>query len=927
MPVLFAVTLFTSATLLFMVQPMVGKMILPYLGGSPAAWNTCMVFFQGLLLLGYLYADRLTARVATKRQVVVHLGVLLATLGVFGLAVVVSPKHTPIAVFKTLAPQGEAYPMFGVLLLLGVAVGLPFLVVSTSAPLLQRWFTYTRHPAADDPYFLYAASNAGSLISLLGYPLFVEPTFKVATQAWLWAGGFVVLTGLVYLCGQAAANPLPPQDPKKKAPAGPAAKLYPRRTRGTPTLARKLRWMGLAFVPSSLMLGVTFHMTTDIASVPLLWVIPLALYLLTFIIAYAKTAEELWWYRPVLVNFAPVMILLLVFVMSSKLGGLSAFVLLSLHLAAYFVTALLMHSELADMRPDDTEHLTGYFLWISIGGVVGGMFNALVAPIAFPQTWEYPIALVIACLLVPPPDDDGPAPTAAAAADPVAVARKRMIEKVLDGLVPLGMLVLVSYLLVLPEFEWFRLAITTVAVAVTGGLQWCGINLGLAPDTIRVLVMHALPCMLCFLFIDRPRRFGLCVAAILGGWVYWTSNAGGIQTTERSFFGILRVEETTVRPDVYLYGPPADFVAKEGEKPPVFVYRHPVPLRQLTHGTTLHGIQGAAQYMLPVRDNFPAVVPDPWAALTNTAMAGVYATTRVVGPDGKPVVGPDGKPDLDVEFFRGAYDFRQDPLTYYHRTGPVGDAFRVLRAKNPGGHVGMIGLGTGSVACYAQPGQKLTFYEIDPTVMKLVVDTDQYFTFVADAKKRGAQLDFVLGDARLQLEKLTDARYALLLVDAFSSDSIPVHLLTREAMELYRDRLTDHGLLVIHISNRYISLDPVVARLAKETGLVARMWSDDEVGPPEGKGQPGKTRSSWILLAKKPEDLGDDVLGTMADERLAAVAGGYAWAWYNHRWVPPKVLDDVPAWTDDYSDVLRVMRLKEVQRIRRFFGLPTPITD
>jgi hypothetical protein len=901
-PVLFAITLFVSASLLFMVQPMVGKMILPLLGGSPAAWNTCMVFFQALLLFGYLYAHNLTTKYQYRpsKQVAIHLGVLGLAVAWMAGAAMLAPNSAPVAVFKSLAPQGQSYPMFGVMALLAVAIGLPFLVVSTSAPLLQRWFAYTGHPSAKDPYFLYAASNAGSLIALLGYPLFIEPSLTLANQAWIWASGFVLLMVLVYFCGQAASNPVRPVLPKSKPSETTPGDATP------PSLGQKLRWMMLAFVPSSLMLGVTFHMTTDIASIPLLWVIPLALYLLTFIIAYARTPS---WFRPVLANLSPVMMLLLVFVMVSNVtakSGFTQFMALSVHLVVYFFTALLMHTELARERPDP-NYLTGYFLWISFGGVLGGIFNALIAPVAFPLAYEYPIALAVACLLVPSLDETAPP------------AETRWRRVLVDILVPLGMVALAAWLTLLPErSNWFIDGINWLATKATRLVSSCGLDFPVSADTIRLLAVYALPCMICFFFIDRPIRFGLCVVAVLSVCYYRSAQSELVDASDRSFFGILRVESYSMRGRSRVAFQPTtdrgkdetagDYTTtfgtttdeKTGTESRLGIISSREQFRKLSHGTTLHGEQFANNPRFPVHDHAHLLgAATPWDALL---IAGAET----------------------------AFDFRQEPLTYYHRTGPVGSVFHRLRAVNRTGHVAMIGLGTGTVAAYALPGQKLTFYEIDPSVQQLI-ESGKYFTYVADARKRGADVEIVLGDARLKLEEHTDRKYALILVDAFSSDSIPVHLLTKQAMELYKNRLAEHGLLAVHISNRYIDLAPVVAKLASETGLVARLWSDNDAGPPEGDGPPGKSRSSWIVLARSVDDLGDELHGIASDTRFGAVSGGYGYQIFNHNWQPlnyPKEkLAQLRTWTDDYSDVTAVMRLKEVQWVRRLFGLPTPLRD
>jgi hypothetical protein len=846
-PLLFAVTLFVSASLLFMVQPMVGRMILPLLGGSPAAWNTCMVFFQAMLLLGYLYAHKLTNRFAPRSQVGMHMAVLGVTILIFVLAVTFSPNHSPIAVVRGLAPQNTPYPMFGVLTLLFVAIGVPFFAVSTSAPLLQRWFAYTGHSAARDPYFLYAASNAGSLLALLGYPLVLEPSLRLIEQAWMWAGGFILLTGLITLCGRqlVGASIQSAKSPGRVQPAMPA----PSDPGPAPSWGQRLRWIGLAFVPSSLMLGVTTYMTTDIASVPLLWVIPLALYLLTFIIAFARMPN---WFRPLIGNVAPVVVLLLVFVLTSQ-QTLTTFWMLGLHLLTYFLLALLLHTELAHERPPPA-HLTNYFLWISVGGVLGGVFNALVAPIAFPLPYEYPIALAVGCMLIPKLDEFTAVVPSKSAGQTSPNQGRDALVRLLDLFIPLTMLAAVAALTLLPNWQVFVRASAWLAEHLTAALQYVGLQAGLEAYNVMVLIMYAVPAMICFLFIDRPLRFGLCVAAILIVGYYRQIDKRVIRT-DRSFFGILKVEE-------YAY------------------------TRRLVHGTTLHGTQ----------------FTDPWPFIDELK----EPLSVLIGAP--PVYG---------------LDYRQEPLTYYHRTGPVGHMFEVMRAKDPMAPVAMVGLGTGSVSCYALPGQKLTYYEIDPSVKELVADTDEYFTYVKDAERRGADIEIVMGDARLKLEEHVDRRYQLLFIDAFSSDSIPVHLLTKEAVALYMDRVTEDGLVGIHISNKYVKLEPVVARIAEDLGLAALVFSDGWVDSSQRNDSQlapiGKTQSSWVVLARRAEQLKvfDQPQFTTSYEYryLDAVPP-------TNRWSELHTDPAVRTWTDDYSDVLSVMMIKEIQRARRFFGLP-----
>jgi hypothetical protein len=901
-PLLFAATLFVSASLLFMVQPMVAKMVLPLLGGSPAVWNACMVFFQLLLLLGYQYAHFVTGKYSPKKQWALHILVLAVPIAAFALAVTFGARRSPIAIAESLAPGGNSSPVLSVLALLTVAIAIPFFVVSTSAPLLQKWFGYTGHPSARDPYFLYSASNFGSLISLLGYPIFIEPNLSIVSQAWVFAGGFAVLTVMIFLCGRAAANPIG-VPPASHLPAGRSGQQAGSQVTGReppPSLARKLKWIALAFVPSSLMLGVTFHMTTDIASIPLLWVGPLALYLVTFIIAFGRVPD---WFRVVIGNLAPVMILLLVFVMISKVNpGMG--VELLLHLITFFAAALMCHYELARDRPSP-EHLTTFFLLMSVGGVLGGIFNSLVAPVIFTHAFEYELVLIIACLLVPrlTEDEDAKEGTRAegrlttgryltlfglgllpavplvaggwvavvavavlvgalgtlclawlySMAGPTGKSRfeelttwvgtrftRAEFNAVLDGAVPAMIFALYYYLRGLPGDSWYS------GGSMDGPRWFLNLTLSLMDKlhitavTVVAIIAAAGPVMMCFFFVDRPLRFALCVAAILGYSKFRQTYRDGndIIYSERSFFGILKVEQDI---ETFYFGyhdrEKAQFVSFKGpDGTPLIGQRY--RFLRLVHGTTLHGQQLA--YM-----------PGPDGAIE----------ARFIRDDFRMIL-PGGTPwdEVVVATAIHSYDQRQEPLTYYHRTGPVGAMYNELRTRKNGADynadVAMVGLGTGSAACYAHKGQHLTFYEIDPAVERIVSDEahdgkNAYFTFVPAARARGAKVTIRMGDARLKLNEDSDRKYALLLVDAFSSDSIPVHLLTTEAMKLYLDRMTEDGLLALHISNRWVRLEPVVSAIAKKLGLTARVWSDDNE-----RGHEGKTASSWVVLARKEEYLG-----------------------------------------------------------------------
>ncbi|MFO0801491.1 MAG: fused MFS/spermidine synthase [Gemmataceae bacterium] len=913
MPLLFAVTLFLSASLLFMVQPMVGKMILPLLGGSPAVWNACMVFFQALLLLGYQYSHLLTSHYKPKKQWFIHIVVLAFPVTAMILSIAVGTRHTPIAVAESLAPSGDTSPFLAVMLLMSVAIGLPFFVASTTTPLIQSWFAATGHPASKDPYFLNAVGNAGSLISLLGYPLFIEPNLPVSSQTWLFATGFSILVVLLIICGKLAANPIgtppPPSPEKRPQPKATAASEI----EDAPSTLRVLKWVAFAFVPSSWMLGVTFYMTTDIASIPLLWVLPLALYLVTFIIAFSRVPP---WFRLVIGNLAPVMILLLVFIILAKpyMNSLSTAMELTLHIAAFFAVAQMCHYELAIDRPKNIDYLTKYYLMMSLGGVLGGLFNALIAPMIFVTALEYYVTMGLACLLVP----SLLSLTNNAEGQPEELLRyKRKLARILDFALPIltgGLFLLfVGALAKSEDFHSFIERITTKFSFLKN-----------SRGTIFAITLVAVPVMSCFFFVDRAQRFALAVSILLGIHLYRERDEEVVYT-ERTFFGILKVEQRGV-------------------------------FTRLVHGTTLHGTQINQPYLVRADAPVPFGSFSPWDVL---ALEGAMAK----------------------------WDPRQEPLTYYHRTGPVGAMFYELRTRKNGvdakAHVAMIGLGTGSASCYALPGQKLTFYEIDAGVKKLVADQDTYFSYVKDAERRGGILDFRMGDARLKIKEDADRKYALLLVDAFSSDSIPVHLLTKEAVELYLNRMTDDGILALHISNKFVSLEPVVAKIAEALKLEARVWNDNS------ESRPGKTASSWVVLAKDVKTLGvlarpaneqvlafgtknqelNDLLRKYGPEKKAkeALTEHYGTAEldleeFTHRFGPQaatlyeytrktdllkqevtldylrelvygdmfrtlRLSDKMPLWTDDYSDVLRVMMLKEVVSVRKFFGLPTLETD
>ncbi len=705
----FAATLFCSAALLFMLQPLYGRMLLPRLGGSPAVWNTAMVFFQAALLAGYLYAHLLAPRLGLRAQALLHLAILAS-----------SAIFLPIAV-PDLGPAGDA-PIGWLFLALAGGVGLPFVAVAASAPLLQSWFSRSGHPDAGDPYFLYAASNLGSLVGLLGYPLLVEPRLRVADQGVAWAIGFAVLFACIAACARMAWAFPPSASRAREAPP-----------LGWPL---RIRWIALSAVPSTLLLGVTTHITTDIAAVPLLWVVPLALYLLTFVVAFGRQR----WSAAAIGKPAAALTIMLVLAFWATAPVTLVPVL---HLAAFFAITLVLHTELVRVRPD-AAHLTEFYLWMSFGGVVGGAVPTLLAPLVFDRVVEYPIALVLACFLRP-----------GAPLDRAGVVRDLAIGGAV-ALVPLGI----------------RL-------------------LGVDPVTMNIAAKLAffvpLALVLYAFAEDRPIRFGLAVAGVMAGWVFWPVLEGRVLHRDRSFFGSYVVTDA---PDGF---------------------------RVLQHGITVHGAQ------LPTDDG------------------------------------------------------RRIPRTYYAVPGPLGQLFASI-ADDPPKTVGVVGLGAGAAACYRTPGQAWTFYEIDPIVEEIARDP-RFFTFLADCTPDAR---VVIGDARISLVDEPDGAFDLLILDAFSSDAIPMHLMTAEAFALYARKLSPDGRLMLHVSNRNLDLAPVVGNLLADAGF--RGWIQD-FDPTDADVRQMAYSSRWV-----------------AASRTAVVT--------DPRWRPLAADPAGPRWSDDFSDILSALSVR-----------------
>lgn len=670
LPAAFSLALFTSAGLLFIVEPMIAKMILPFLGGTPAVWNTCMMFFQVILLTGYAYAHFISFRLSIRSQIIIQAVLLLFSL-----------FFLPVVIRYNIFSSGETDPVGIVTLVLLTSVGLPFFVLSSMAPLLQKWFAGTGHPSARDPYFLYSASNTGSMLALISYPVLIEPGLNLAEQSRSWMAGYIILgiltLGCAYLTWKNRLAII-------ESDSNTDCQDIPQ-DNSCISWSTRFLWIVLAFVPSSLMLGVTTFLTTNVAAVPLFWVIPLALYLLSFIIVFAKKSGDKLHKTMILLMLVSLTLIIIQRYFPEPLHKWQIFVI---NLFNLFFVSMVCHGELVRNRPS-TKHLTEFYLFMSFGGALGGIFNALIAPLVFDSIIEYPFALLMSVLLLP------------------------LTNKYLK----LAKYILAGHIII--------------------------VNLFLSGQIYEKLIPD-------------------------------------IVYQERNFFGVISVEKDP------------------GTNALNFV-----------HGTTIHGQQSL----------------DP--------------------------------------------ALRSEPTTYYQRQGAVGEYFSAFKGKNMKRRVALIGLGIGTMASYGEPGEEFDFYEINPAV-KRVAENSSFFTYLRDSR---ANWKIIIGDARLEIEKTPAQYYDLMVLDAFSSDAIPVHLLTREALRLYLSKLNETGVLLVHISNSHLNLEPVVEKLAADAGLASRIRID----------QLGIFISTWVILGRKDDDLG-------------AIS-------QNSYWRNLQGKDSIKVWTDDFSNI------------------------
>jgi SAM-dependent methyltransferase len=724
-----AAALGLGAALLFLIQPLATKRLLPAWGGVPTVWTAALVFFQACLLLGYLYAHFLARRLHPRSQVALHLALgIPAALLVWG--------GRPIGTLAAGPPPDAAPDPWQVLAALGLSLAPTMIWLSSTGPLLQRWFA-DRSPHAD-PYPLFIASNAGSLLGLLAYPFFLEPRWTLADQASIWGSLVLALLALVALIGLRPPHPHP----------GPAA--TPANPSTPPRSAAVLRWLCLSAVTSCLLAGLTIHLTTDLAPVPLLWVLPLSLYLITWMMVFGPRGPEL---AAVSTRLFPWAVLALLPVL---LSGVVHAYWIPLHLVVFLITCWMCHGEVAATRPDP-RHLTLYYLAMALGGLLGTAFSALLAPMVCDRMVEYPLALVLACAALPG--------LRQAWHNPRSRRRDLLLALAIGG---------------------------SAAAALAAANH--------APPLLALAIpLLALACGLGFLVVLRhriwPLAFFLSLAAVLAVSLFIDGPAGRTVWRHRSFLGCLHV-------------------ARQDQAQSV----------RLVHGSTLHGEQSL----------------DP--------------------------------------------NLRREPRTYYSRQGPVGDVFSMIRPllRDRDAAIAVIGLGVGTLAAYALPGERWVFYELDPAVAAVAHD-QRWFHYLADSPAHSTQI--ILGDARRRIQNAPDHAYGLIVIDAFSSDVVPVHLLTREALNIYRAKLAPGGLILANLSNRYLDLEQVLATLARSAGLACKIRRDVDVTPEMRKAQ--FTGSIWGVIAERDEHLGP----ILQDRRWRAVPPGGR------------------PWSDDFVDLARHIRL------------------
>lgn len=744
---IFTCTLMLSAALLFVVQPMFAKMILPLLGGAPQVWNTSMLFFQTALLAGYAYAHISSYYLSVKHQGFVH----IALIALFFIVL-------PLGISEDMTPTGTENPTIWQLTTMLLTVGGPFFCLSAIAPMLQRWFAHTDHKDAHNPYFLYAASNIGSVLALISYPFLIEPAANLDDQGFFWSIGYgallicIVLITVIMTAGKVAGPALRKEIGKNVASdTAPSAPSW--RDRGL--------WLFFAFVPSSLMLSVTTFVTVDVASVPLIWIIPLTLYILTFVVAFARNpiisqVQSRWLTTASILAFIGITFM-------KAISHYDVFLLIPFHFAMFFFIALSFHHNLVARAPA-AKHLTEFYLIMSLGGALGGLFNAIIAPYAFTMTIEHSLIFVLAAALH-------------FASDRTDLTKFKVTKR---------------------QFIYFLAALFI--------WQLC-----------HLLGVFNLLTLLLIVAINHTiyRNYKTMAAIFIGIFLIiesgpyqelYRKNMDYVQI-DRSYFGVLRVADQSY-------------------------------IRSLHHGTTRHGLQ----------------IRIPGQELT--------------------------------------------PTTYFNPYSGLAEVFSWYDSKDPAPQqIAALGLGVGTVLCYPKENRHFDIYEIDPHVVE-VAENPELFTFMRDC---GSPYSIVLGDGRLGIQKAKDHKYDMILVDVFSSDNIPVHMMTKEAFALYLSKLKDGGALVVHISNRHLNLEPVIHNIAKSIGAYSLIKTTPHVFQ-KNIGEHGIMHQMNIYAVVTK----DDVLYSHLKNKqitLQDARGGEVPTWQD---TTPK--DNVGLWTDKYSDIVSVIK-------------------
>ncbi|MEZ4544638.1 MAG: fused MFS/spermidine synthase [Cyanobacteriota/Melainabacteria group bacterium] len=734
----FSLALFLSATMMFVLEPFIAKKLLPDLGGSPNVWNTAVLFFQLILFIGYLYAHLLCTKVKQNLQKFVHLAVL-------ALPLLATSFNLPLS-----EPTG-ASPIAWVFISLASMTGALFFALATTAPLLQRWFAQTRAQGSGDPYILYALSNAGSILGLLSYPLWIESHFSLFEQGniiyWTYAGTALLIALVSFAPAQEESATIVLENTEDSQLS----------------FSHYGRWLLYTSIPASLMLGLTTYVSTELSSLPFFWVVPLLIYLLSFVIAFAKPPAILMR----LVNLAaPPLCLLVVYMIFKQVisvdtrgEGMPITEGISLHLVALLVTCLAFHMRLAADRPK-ANHLTRFYLMVSAGGMIGSSINTFLAPLIFDAWIEYPLVLALAVAsLTNLPDRFFSLPS-----------YKSKLPKAIWPVVTMTMLLLVisiklpivsslepHWRILLPLFSGLA-----VVLAMAGNTTQLRAGLGVALSFMVLLVYNLEP-----------------------GTVY----------RARNFFGCLKIS-----------------VDRQEN------------LLQFFHGITIHGMES-----------------------------------------------------LDPEL-------RGKPVSYFHPRGPIGELTSYLNSKNaphPQDPVAVVGLGCGTLAAYGKAGQKMVFYEINRDVIDVAGDP-LYFTYLYEAKKRGVNTEIIEGDGRLNLAKAPYNYYKLIILDAFNSDSIPTHLLTREALDLYLSKLKPEGVIAFQVTNNYYNLKPLIKALAKSRELPVLYRNDYDIAR-EKRRYP----TEWVVMTRNQITL--DKLSELGWKEIGAGK------------------DKIRLWTDDYSNPIKLL--------------------